>query len=513
MDSKQVIITCAALLYRESTAGADTESSVDYVRTLLESTKGAGAGKGAEIFTKLKKLVIDMCENPKDHVYVKHDVISQFRAACDTEEGIFESFEMMLMGSYNEDELKQSIVNLRRDLAMHEKEERLDKILSTAGFKYRQQRETIKSIPKFIMELRADLEKYETNEAVKDPAVVGSLDFANIEEVEKVFDDVSEFERGDRVMKTGYQEINRMLDGGFWGGESWVLGGLQHNWKTGLSLSLFRDFAIYNEPWKVKEGKKPLLLRISFEDPLTSNLEFLYSSFKMMESGAAFGEDTRTIPERALYVKQKLEVNGWNVWMIHVSPSMWGYKSIINYVMELEAQGYEVCCLMLDYLLKISKDGLEKGLAAGQDVRAIYEKLHEFCKPRRILFITPHQLSTQAKELLRTGAPRFVTHLPGGGYYADSKQIDQVIDGEIFFHIEKYKRESWFTMQLGKQRRNKLTAEEFRYCVYKFPRSGPIIPDVGSVNEAYRRVGGEKISSGKEETEFWDFNDSAEDSI
>jgi hypothetical protein len=59
-----------------------------------------------------------------------------------------------------------------------------------------------------------------------------------------------------------------MIQGGFRPGETAVIGALQHKYKTGFTLSIFAQIALFNEPKTEDKTKKPLLLRISFEDEL-----------------------------------------------------------------------------------------------------------------------------------------------------------------------------------------------------------------------------------------------------
>ena len=95
--------------------------------------------------------------------------------------------------------------------------------------------------------------------------------------------------------------------------------------------------------------------------------------------------------------------------------------------------------------------------------------------------------------------------MPGGGYYAGSKQIDQVVDGELFIHIEKFNREAYLTVQLGKLRRIEQVADEDKYVCYKFLKNGVILDDVGKSNSGYRKLGMAPIDSGGEEKPYYDF--------
>ncbi|EKD22643.1 MAG: hypothetical protein ACD_84C00026G0003 [uncultured bacterium] len=338
---------------------------------------------------------------------------------------------------------------------------------------------------------------------------------SNLQQVVDVFGDVQHMTEGSGILQTGYQGINRMLDGGIRRGEQMVIGALQHNYKTGFSLSLFKQFALYNKPQLTDPTKKPLLLRISFEDDLTLNFQFLYQSLKENETGkpvemvdtSGFSKEQLAayILEISTYVQERLRVNGYETHFMFVNPSLWTYRDICNKIIELEAEGYEVHLLMLDYLLKVPTTGCDMG-PAGHDIRNMYERIRNFCAARKIASITPHQLSTDAKMMIREGRTGFVRELIGKGFYAGCKQIDQVVDIEIFIHIETVNGISYLTVQRGKHRKIKQTPIEYQYCVLMFNSVGGILDDVGKADTTRKKVGGGPIGSG-EENPFWENND------
>ena len=121
---------------------------------------------------------------------------------------------------------------------------------------------------------------------------------------------------------------------------------------------------------------------------------------------------------------------------------------------------------------------------------------------RRITFITPHQLSTDAKQLVRDGSTNFVRQIAEKGYYSGSKQLDQEVDGEMYIHIEKKDKDAFLTVQRGKHRNPNTISDEAKYFVLKFPKSGPIKDDILREDSSLRRVGG----TPNEETEDELFN-------
>ena len=119
--------------------------------------------------------------------------------------------------------------------------------------------------------------------------------------------------------------------------------------------------------------------------------------------------------------------------------------------------------------------------------------------------MTPHQLSTEAKQLIRDGNTDFVKKMPGGGYYTGCKSVDNEVDIEIFIHIEKLNGRAFQTFQRGKHRGVSSTPDKDKYFVLPFPEDGrPILDDLNGADISCSRVGGGAIGT-SEETPFWSY--------
>jgi hypothetical protein len=212
------------------------------------------------------------------------------------------------------------------------------------------------------------------------------------------------------------------------------------------------------------------------------------------------------ITKIAAYVQERMRVNGYEIKMLRVNPSEWTYKDLCNKILELEADGYEIHMCMVDYLPMMPTTGCLQG-PTGTDVQDLYRRVRNFCAPRKIAFVTPHQLSTDAKQMIRDGKSDFVKELVGKGYYRGCKQIDQEVDLEIFIHIEKSNNESFLTIQRGKHRIIGQTDHRDLFCVLPFSKFG-ILFDVNGADTTRKKVGGGPVGS-NDETPFWAFEEAA----
>ena len=521
MNDLLLLVKSITLLYRESLLNMEEDSTKDLVRKVIEAIKtpevSIGITKDLEIINALKATATEMVNHDKSHKYQKDILLQQLQVNCGADESTYESLQSGIEPEMTEDENKLTVINIRTAIATHFKHGKIEEVLSKRFSEFKFKRSGIKNINKWINTMIAELEPFQVVGQERDSAIIDEVDISDKESINRVYASIKEENEGGGGFITGFQGINGMIGGKFRLGEQWGLYGLQHNYKTGFSLTIFKQICMYNTPTLKDPKKKPLLLRISFEDSLVLNFQYLYKNMWENETGKVLSKKDLAemdIGVMTEYVTNKLSATGFHVKLLFVNPSDWTYKDICNLVLKYEAEGYEVQMVMVDYLTKISKEGCTQG-ATGQDVRNLFERIKAFMASKGILFITPHQLSTEAKGLMRDGYNDFVKRLPGGGYTADSKQIDQVIDGELFFHIErlKGKNEAYFTVQGGKLRRIEQVDEDDKYRVYKFVRKGVILDDLNKPDSSMLKVGGTPLGEMTADENWDQYTEAKEESM
>lgn len=501
----ELLVKCVALLFREhemSQITGQDEGSSELVRKVLETIKLPEAtitvSSDRDELIGMKSTAIYLAEVSHKDAIDKTEIIQRVRLNCSTDTRAFEAFDALIGIELTEGQLKKQIISLRRSLNEYMKELEAFKIIKTAFTDTHYRREAIPSMRKYIAELTSKLEPYQIDGGDgKDPALVEELSLLDTESVARVFEDMQSIESSTGILKTGWQDLNTMLQGGFRPGEEWVMPALPHNYKTGGSLSFFRQIASYNDPCMKDPTKKPLLVRFTLEDSLANNMRFLYEA--IIYNRTYEMPDIRVVPvdEMVATIKNELCKRGWYVEMKRYNPSAWTYKDLQAAILKYEAEGYEVKMVMVDYLPMIPTTGCEEG-PHGHALRDLYRRTRNFFSARGIVFITPHQLSTDAKQMYREGREMFVKELPGRGYYAGCKQIDQEVDGEIFMHIEKKNGRFWLTFQRGKHRGVPALHDSEKFIALPFPERGPIPDDLEGERIGRKTIGGGAIGSGDE---------------
>lgn len=500
MDERYLLVNVITLLYHSSrldktVAQSYRELSKDVINLIKTPEAIVGSNDRTSIIVALKRTASMMSDLSDPVIYTKDELLQRIKIDCGQDTGFYDIFKTAIAFDLLDNEVLAICVSTAKHLKNYKAEKRLGEKLRKASTQFNFSRSDIEDIRAWAREIADELEPFITvSDDEQDPAIISSADFDDLDTITTVFEEVAQTENDSAIIRFGYQAINRMLAGGARPGDNIVIGALPHQYKTGFSLSLFRQVAIYNKPYLKDKTKIPLIVRISFEDCLAMNFDFMYKAFRQNETGIVEDYSNVSIEEKARYVKEKMEVNGFKIKMYRVDPARWGYRDLINLILKLESQGYEVKVLMLDYLQQLPADSLRHSGPTGSEIRALFRIIRNFTNPRGIVFITPHQLSTEAKQLIRDGRDNFVKGLPGKGYYDGCKTIDQEVDIELFIHIEIVNGQAYLTVQRGKHRSNNRAEPIDCYTALPFIKRGVILDDVNIQDSSFVMPGGKRTA-------------------
>lgn len=509
MDSKYLLIRGVSLLFVESLLTNSMGTSGPLVMEVAKYIEVPEVDLGVpdaerDMLMGLKNLCQFMSDQPAGEKFVASDIIQRVHLFVNQDEYIISSLKEIIETQYAEDDIRLLSLTIRRELNEYVRDRKAKELILNMAKKIKYKPGEITSVQAMVMDLRSSLEVYESNSKEKDPAIVASLSLTDLQGVIDIYNQAKELNDDRGIMRTGLQGLNRMLQGGFRRGYEVVCGALQHNFKTGFSMTVYKQIALYNKPYMLDEKKKPLLLSISFEDHLHQNLAWLYSSLYENEFNEKADIANTPVEEIAAYVKEKMMVNGYHIEMLHVNPSLWTFRDIQDTIMAYEALNYEIHFLRLDYLPMIQTTGCNENGPMGSAIRDLYRRLRNFCAARKITLYTPHQLSTEAKMLVRNGLEEeFVREVANRGYYDGCKTIDQEVDLEIYIHIVIVDGKKWLCVQRGKHRgMTEDLVEEYKFMVLPFEKLGAIRDDINGPDTTRKRPGGNPVGS-KESKPYW----------
>lgn len=382
MQPEIVLAKCITLLYRESQLDNRTENSADLVQTTVEKIyigdNELGMANKRGILIGLRDFVLELCKLPASHQYELTELLQQVQLVTNGDVNLYNSIKDAITQELQPVILKRNITNLKKSISEFFREMKLKEILSKASRDFSFNRQNIRDVGEYINNLILELEVTSSKTSSKDLGIVKSMDFSDDNSVKLIFNDVADSNTANLPFRTGHRELNEALQGGPRPGDTVVVAALQHNYKTGFTLGMFADIVVENKPKCKDPTKKPLAYRITAEDPLRNNAQFLYQKFKSEETGEAIDIKNVSVDDMVSYVKKKLSVNGYQVIMDEVNPTTWTYQSIINRIIQLESMGYIIEILCIDYLSKFSTEGCNQG-AIGDDVMDLLMRVRNYC--------------------------------------------------------------------------------------------------------------------------------------
>jgi hypothetical protein len=496
MDTRTILAKIITLIYKTRLIG-NVEND-DLIRTVLSTIKTDSAEFNFLGNNSLKNFK-EMCLlqlNEKEEI-PKEIIIQQASIILENDPKLIAVIKESILPDHDEAANKRIVSSTIKTLNNYYKERLAVDIFSKVAYELKFNRNKIANFSDYLKNTLTELEPLANMvSSLKDPAVVSEVDFESPDSMEAAFEEVKSINNNTGIYQFGLKGLNKLAQGGVRRGEAVGVEALQHKYKTGSTLSMFMQIALHNKPIVTKEeaeaNKKPLLLRISFEDSLTTNLQFMYQYLKEVEGVHVTKRDFEEMSAKDMsaYVMQRLTATGFQIKMIRVDPSQWTYSSVMNKIIELEAQGYAVHVLMVDYLLMMPTTGCTQG-ALGADKRDMVRRMRNFCSARYIAFMTPFQLSTEANQLLRNGVPdhQFVNEIAEKNYTDGCKTIGQELDLEIYVHMFMHKRKKYLAFRRGKHRGRPDIPVEDKFCMYKFPTlTTPVLEDINTDDQSLSKL-------------------------
>ena len=502
MDTNLLLVKSITLLYLESLVKGKANNSAELINQIVGVIKQpelaiVGADYGKDSTMTLRETLRWMASNPADTTYDKSELLQRIRTNVSDNDSLYSAFVTGIDSDYGEDSLQRRIGTYRKQLYGFMDNVKAKETVKKAYMKMHYNQNDIVDFGSYIKDLRTELLQYEVGKGDEDRihrGFVSEINFDNLDTLHREFGAMKDEISSNGALRFGLQGFNRMLGSAKGGrrGELMVVGALQHNYKSGFTLDMFRHAAMYNRPYMFDKERKPLLLRISLENPARNDIMHLYKSIVEQDTKLPVDLDNLDIVEASSYIHERMSSNGYKIIMRHYDPSEFTFFDLFELIEGYEADGYEIHMLNIDYLNLMNKRGCDTG-PMGADTRSLFRRVRNFInnKHRRIFTVTPHQLSTDAKMMTRQGVTNFVKEIANKGYYDSCRTLDQECDVEITIHKEIVNGQSFLTIQRGKHRGLPIiTPLKDLYCVYPFEAVGNIVDDLLLDDMSRRMVGG-----------------------
>ena len=467
-----LLLNMVYLLYREQLQ--DRDDSNELVRNTLKTIDDQRAYQRQTGTEELELAIENLLQDMLEDTHSKEQIQQTLTMLLSDKEKLLNTVADSLSDLTEEENVKR-VKQLKTYIYNYYKHHQIRKMLQTGLYDLTNGKGRGKHLDNILEGLSGKIE-YLREKSASDNKNIIHVDLGDDEAMDSVVSEVLSGEATGSVFKTGFVGLNTMFQGGFRKGEYVNIGALAHNYKTGLYLSLMTSIPYYNVPVMKDESKKPLIAFFSFEDPVKNNIEFIYRLLYSTENDKKANLDEITPQEMRTYIKTRLTRNGFHVKFYRLNPSDTNYRDIINEVLTLEADGYEVQALGMDYLTMVSTEGCNTSGPTGTDIRDLIRRIRNFCASKDILAISPVQLSPTAKQLLRNGVPEIelVKHVANKGMYSGSSQLDQEFDLSIVIGKAVVNRKAYLTIQREKHRLSTVIDDDDLYVIYPFSKGRPI---------------------------------------
>ena len=207
------------------------------------------------------------------------------------------------------------------------------------------------------------------------------------------------------ILKFGTQALNLVMGGGAYAKRVYVILGLPGEGKSATLLEMAQQIKKYNSNYKCKDPtKKPCVLLLNMENDTIETVERLFSML-VQHRIQEFSEDqaVQMFMKQGLYLNDNSPIN----LVIKYKQGMSVDTSYIDTLIDnLSDEGYEVICVLLDYLKRIkSRHGNFKG-DLRLELGSIVNELKIIATARQIPIITASQLNRTATSNIDTAKMR-----------------------------------------------------------------------------------------------------------
>lgn len=506
MDAKLLLVKAITLLYLNGKLEDKHADAVEIAKDVIAHVKPRDKFLSTEFgesdpINELRESLTHMASQPVGTEFEENELRQRFRVNVKNDDDLYSALISGFVLESDPQEKVQKIYNHQKSaIRTHINKAKLSDLLKHYFVKTTHQKDSV-DYRTIVNEINDSLKPYTNIDdsehgIFSHPGIVNNLKMSNLENITDVFTATKDELDTRGVIKTPYQGINKMMGshGGIRRGETTVITALTHMYKSGMTLDIFMGCPLYNKPYMRDPTKKPLNLRISYEN--TTQQDFKHMYVKLMESDSGLPVDMRhiNVSEASEYVLNRLSVNGYESQIIHIDPSDFTYFDLFKIIETLEEEGYEIHLLTIDYLNMMSKAGCVNE-ATGDNIRDLYRRTRNFCLRRGIALVSPHQFSSEARKVER-GEPRnFVKVVTGKGFYDGCSRLEHELDLEISLHIVDFNGERYLTAQRGKHR-GMITPAAHQYCVYKFEPVGGIPMDVLTEDKSRKSIGAETQADG-----------------
>lgn len=294
-------------------------------------------------------------------------------------------------------------------------------------------------------------------------------------------------------LRTGMQGLNEMLAGGFESGRTYMLYGLPGEGKSTSMLDIGYQIKKYNKDFKPKDPTKiPCVVILTMENSVRESFERLFNMSSSIDDISNFSSDEvfnimKTQGE--LYISDD---NPIDILIKYMPGNTVDTSYLYTLTEDLEDEGYEVICMIQDYVKKINSVNYHSASDVRIELGAVVNEFKTYAIMKDIPIISASQLNRDATKHIdegRKATKADLVRLLGRSNIGESMLMLENIDAA--FMIAPEWTDNGATKYLGIQNiksRYKTSGRLFIYQPYVIGNSIKLIEDYYSPQPVFKET-------------------------
>lgn len=325
-----------------------------------------------------------------------------------------------------------------------------------------------------------------------DRAVVEKADGNDAMSIANILDQLKVETSAEGIVKTGLVGFNNALgpDFGLRRGLMYMVEALTNRGKSFSLAHFIASVPLYNKPVLRDKSKIPTVILMSAEDSLGLIFKRMYEIFVTAKTGIKPDFFEATTEEATKVIMDTFKENGWHFVFYRVNPSHDNIHELQQRIRDLESRGHEIVLCAYDYLAMMDLTGTT-GESRSDRLQDLYRRARNFFSSRGSIFITPHQLSPDAKKFIRESdedsEAYFIRDVGGKSMTEGCTKLTNEVDCVFGIHVAKFSNgENWLTYYCGKMR-GEGAPESERFGMYPLDPLNGLIHDINLEKSTFRK--------------------------
>lgn len=466
-----------------------------------------------KIDNEIRSTIDWIVEQPDDETIIKSMLLQRVYAFVKDAPELKELIEVGLEDLPTEERARQIIYKHIEEIKKEQETGKINEGLKKRlkDFHFKELRTFQKSDWLDLLDLVQNKINHAYNEE-KQSEVVESVDGDNKDVFIEIIERAQRESGEGGVFKLGLQGINRGLgpDQGQRRGKTYLWNALTSRGKSLMMGHAIASVGLYNkaQPMLRNKTKIPTIVLDSAEDGIELILNRMYRLISVAKTGKYVPFEERKAEEIYETITTAFIENGWFFIFNQIEPNKDNYHNLCSRIRKLELRGHEILYYVYDYLAMMELDGIV-GDSKSDRLQILLRKTRAFMVARGICFNTPHQLSPEAKKLLRESDDDaeiyFALMVAGKSMTETSTKLTNEVDAEITIHVAKTSTGSYFTYAIGKIRGD-AGDPEYAFGIYDLDPVLGLVHDINGKPKCRKKITHKLDDAGNSIPDEFDFD-------